>query len=282
MKTDFHCHTNCSDGMLTPSELMGLAHERGIELLAITDHDSVEVYKQLPLGVYENPEAKDKPLQLISGCEFSAVWDGGVVHIVGLGFRLEAIEVKALLARNAQAREERAERIAAVLEKMGAENALEGAKRHAGDGTIGRPHFARYLVEIGLVDSEKKAFRKYLGKGKPGAVKPLWASIPEVVSAIRAAGGVAILAHPTKYDLTRTKLLRLLDEFCDAGGNVIEVISGKQPSNETQQLVDIANERQMFCSSGSDFHQPGQPWAALGEIPVLPKNAKPVVELLAL
>lgn len=287
MKFDLHCHTNCSDGTLTPEQLLKRAISAETELLAITDHDSLAAYDVYPPGQYffseehgVTEEGESAPLQLISGCEFSAIWNGVVIHVVGLDMDLESPEVKELLANQVQRRIERGERIATYFDGVGIPNSLAGARRIAGDATLGRPHFARYLVEQGVVDSEKKAFKKYLGKGKPGDIKVKWPTVPEVVKIIDSAGGLSVIAHPVKYDFTRTKLLRLADEFKEAGGDAIEVISGKQPPNEIQQLVDAANQRGLLSSAGSDFHRPGQPWADLGKIPSLPNNAQPIWQVL--
>lgn len=287
MKFDLHCHTNCSDGTLTPEQLVQRALSAKTELLAITDHDSLAAYKEYLPGRYflseEGAVASDgqgHSLELISGCEFSAIWNGVVIHIVGLDMDLKSPEVKELLDNQLVRRIERGELIAAYFDGIGIPDSLAGAKRIAGDATLGRPHFARYLVEQGVVDSEKKAFKKYLGKGKPGDIKVKWPTVPEVVKIVEAAGGLSVIAHPVKYDFTRTKLLRLADEFKEAGGDAIEVISGKQPPNEIQQLVDAANQRGLLSSAGSDFHRPGQPWADLGKIPSLPSNAQPIWQVL--
>jgi len=277
MKIDLHCHTNRSDGTLSPEQLFQLAIERDLDVLAITDHDSIAAYKDYPPGVYESDGAQnDEGLMLISGCEFSALWSGSVIHIVGLDFDLDAQEVIDLNAETAELREQRGHSISDALAKLGIEGCYEGAKRLAGDGLVGRPHFARYLVELGVVPNEKKAFKKYLGKGKPGDTKIEWPSVEKVVKVIQSAGGVSVVAHPIHYDFTRTKLLRFFDEFKQAGGRAIEVISGKQPPNQVQQLIEIANERDLLCSQGSDFHKPDQPWAELGNIATLPKMATPV------
>lgn len=276
MKFDFHCHTSCSDGTLSPKQLIDLAFERDIEVLAITDHDTVAAYGQFPPGNYQRDHSDGRSLKLISGCEFSALWNGIVVHVVGLDFDLESSDIQQLLSRATSLREERAIRVGAALEKLGIANAYAGAKKQADKGVVARPHFARYLVESGIVPTEKKAFKKYLGKGKPGDIKVEWPSVEMVAEAVSAAGGVSILAHPVHYDLTRTKLLRLVGDFQSAGGRAIEVLSGKQPANQVQQLVDIANQNDMLSSAGSDFHRPGQPWADLGKIVALPNKATPV------
>ena len=127
-----------------------------------------------------------------------------------------------------------------------------------------------------------QAFKKYLGAGKAGDIKEQWADIPTVVSWIREAGGVAVLAHPLKYKLTRTKLVELLGEFADAGGEGMEVISGRQVPSITKDLSIMCNKHGLLASCGSDFHSADQPWAALGKVGALPESCMPVMASLAL
>lgn len=278
MKVDFHCHTHCSDGTLSPAEVIDLALEQQLDAFAITDHDSVQAYTAFPPGNYAYSSETDKYLTLISGCEFTALWSGSVIHIVGLDFDIESKPLTELLENSRLAREERSIRIAAALEKVGVTGALEGAREFALTETsvVGRPHFAKFLVKAGVVSNEKQAFGKFLGSGKLGDVKTEWPSLRRVAEVIAESNGIAIIAHPIHYDFTRTKLLRLIEDFVSYGGRGIEVISGNQPSNQVQQLTDIANQRNMLCSAGSDFHQPGQPWASLGQIMELSGAARPV------
>src|SRR5690625_4401574 len=175
-----------------------------------------------------------------------------------------------------QRREERAERIAAVLARKGFTGTLAGARALAGREAVGRPHFARYLESTGAVRSVDEAFQKYLGNGKAGDVKQMWPELEEAVAWILAAGGTPVLAHPAKYDLTRTRLRALLDDFIAAGGRAMEVSSGQQPPTLTRDLAALCNERDLWASVGSDFHQPGQSWAMLGRYSPLPDSCEPV------
>ena len=129
---------------------------------------------------------------------------------------------------------------------------------------------------MGAVKSLEEAFKKYLGTGKIGDVKQIWPQLDEVVGWIRDAGGTAVLAHPDKYHLTRSKLHRLADEFIAAGGEAIEVVSGKQDKVRTRELAKLSLEKNLLASCGSDFHQPGKFWAELGQQSPLPENCTPV------
>lgn len=271
---DLHCHTHFSDGILSPEAVIARAKERGVTVLAITDHDTIAA-----LGIAQKA-ALDAGITLISGIEFSSQWGKGGVHILGLGIDVNSPALIAAVKFQEQARNARALAIADRLSKAGFPGALSGAQEIAGNATLGRPHFAQYLVAVGAVKNINAAFKKYLGAGKPADVKYQWPLMDQVIAWIHAAGGVAVLAHPAKYELTRTKMCALVDSFVAAGGDALEVISGLQPMALTEDLLRIANERSLHASCGSDFHIPDQPWQELGSFGRLPAHAKPVWELL--
>jgi predicted metal-dependent phosphoesterase TrpH len=268
MNVDLHCHTNLSDGSLPPEELLKLAIERKIDILAITDHDNIDCYSRI--------SAPEGPLTLISGIEFSTTWKNIGIHIVGLNMDLSNPELLKGIEFQSIAREKRAILIDEKLHSLGFKDCLEGAKRYSSGQQVGRPHFAQYLVEIGAVTNIQQAFKRYLGAGKAGDIKQQWASLNDVISWIRGAGGVAVLAHPTKYKMTRTKLCLLLEDFIVLGGEAMEVISGTQTVSETQSMARLCKQYNLLASRGSDFHSPGQPWAALGMTNDLPDYCEPV------
>ncbi len=268
MLPDLHCHTTASDGRLAPQALVDAAAEAGVTVLAITDHDTTAAYDQIV--------AVPEGLTLINGIELSSRWRTIGVHVVGLNFDREHPVMQQAVTAQMQRREERAERIAAVLARKGFTGTLAGARALAGREAVGRPHFARYLESIGAVRSVDEAFQKYLGNGKAGDVKQMWPELEEAVAWILAAGGTPVLAHPAKYDLTRTRLRALLDDFIAAGGRAMEVSSGQQPPTLTRDLAALCNERDLWASVGSDFHQPGQSWAMLGRYSPLPDSCEPV------
>ena len=271
---DLHSHTYFSDGALSPEALVERAKAHGVSVLAITDHDTIA-------GVDLAHKAAVKAgIELITGIEFSSQWGKGGVHIVGLGVNPGSPGLQTAINFQAQARDARSKAIGDRLSKAGFPGALAGAQELAGEGTMGRPHFAQYLVNIGAVKNINAAFKKYLGTGKPADVKYQWPLMEEVIGWIHAAGGVSVLAHPAKYELTRMKMCALVDSFAAAGGDAVEVISGLQPMSLTQDLMNIVNARSLYASCGSDFHAPGQTWQELGSFGVLPDNVKPVWNLL--
>ena len=267
MNVDLHCHTNMSDGSLTPEQLVELANERGVDILSITDHDTLDAYSGL--------KSSSEKLRLITGIEFSSQWRKQGIHIVGLNVDPLSPSIISGVAQQKKARQDRAVKISERLNTLGFEHCLEGATLLA-DGQLGRPHFAQHLVDIGAVSNIKQAFKKYLGAGKVGDIREQWAELATVVQWIRESGGIAVLAHPTKYKMTRTKIKELLDDFCSAGGEGMEVISGLQVPSVTKDLATLCNQYGLLASCGSDFHAPGMKWAALGFVSSLPDTCKPI------
>ncbi|MEO0998249.1 MAG: PHP domain-containing protein [Pseudomonadota bacterium] len=271
MRIDLHTHTTCSDGALTPAQLIDAATGAGVDVLAITDHDSVAAYAQLgrpPRG-----------LQLVPGLELTATWRRQTVHIVGLDIDPAAAALSRFLSGQTVLRDRRAERIAAELTRAGLPPLLSAARDLAGTGQIGRVHFAGAMVAAGLSRNRRGAFRRYLGRGKAGDVRAAWPGVAASVAAIRQAGGIAVLAHPLAYGLTRSKLGELCSDFAAAGGRAIEVVSGAQAAAESAELARLAARTGLRASLGSDFHGPGQPWRTLGGTPALPAGAQPAWEL---
>ena len=271
---DLHSHTQFSDGTLTPAELLACASEMQVDTLAITDHDNVDGLKDLAaLGAGE-PCA----VNLIAGIELSTHWKSVGIHVLGLNIDPDSAAIEEAARVQMQARWKRAEQISSNLSKQGLDGALEGAQKIAGGRFIGRPHLAQWLVEQGKVKDMQAAFKQYLGSGKAGDVKQLWAEMSQVVAWIRDAGGIAVMAHPLKYKLTRTRLKRLLDDFIAAGGEGVEVVSGQQQHHETVAMAELCHDKGLLGSCGSDFHSPGRPWSELGRFAGLPSSVTPVWE----
>ena len=268
MIIDLHTHTTASDGELTPQELIGRAEQLGVDMLAITDHDSIDGLQ----AVIDRPST----VALVPGVELSCVWGRQLIHVVGLAIATGSPVLTAGLDSQQQARLRRAELIAEKLERYGFLGAYEYAAGLAGEGQIGRPHFARFLVECGHVNSEKQAFKKFLGAGKPCDIKLTWPALDVVVSWIRESGGIAVLAHPLHYKMTNTRLGALTADFREAGGRALEVVSGRQPDDRTRMLASLASRFELLASVGSDFHRPGMGWNELGQMGELPKSCLPV------
>jgi predicted metal-dependent phosphoesterase TrpH len=267
---DLHAHSTASDGTLSPAELMQHAHAAGVNVMALTDHDTTA-------GI---AEARDTATQLgmefIPGIELSVTWDNRTVHIVGLGIDENSEPIQAGIKKLMDFRQRRAEEIGRRLEKAGYPDMYEKAKAYSNGRLIGRVHFARALVAAGHADTVGAVFKKFLVGGKPGFVPGAWAELGDVVKWIREAGGRAIIAHPARYDMTRTKLRQLIADFKELGGEGFEVCSGSHSKDDVNTMAQHARDFDLLASAGSDFHGPENPWVNLGQLAPIPQGLKPV------
>ncbi len=270
---DLHCHSTASDGVLSPRELVRRAAAQGVDYLALTDHDELS-------GLIDaRATASEHGMELVAGVEVSITWRNSTVHIVGLRVDPDHALLACGLQQNRAGRSLRAERMAEELARLGIAGALEGAYAFASNkALIGRTHFARFLVERGVVKDVKTVFKKYLVKGKPGYVNHEWASLQDAVTWIHAAGGQAVLAHPGRYHFGRERMRDLLREFKELGGDAIEVVTGSHTADQVPIYADLAVEFDFLASVGSDFHAPGEGGRELGRLTPLPLRCRPVWE----
>ncbi|MCH2189543.1 MAG: PHP domain-containing protein [Gammaproteobacteria bacterium] len=272
-KYDLHSHSYYSDGSLSPTELVLKATERGITHLALTDHDTLD-------GLGEASRAADKlGLNFINGVELSCTWEKLLIHVVGLNVDPSNKILQRAIKSNKQRRESRAESMYEDLEQNDIDIRETVIRNLKGRGVPTRPHFADALVEHGFAKDKKQAFKRYLVKGKPGYIPMLWPDLNEIAKAITSAGGVAVLAHPMRYKLTRTKLSLLIKDMVAAGVKGIEICTASTDKQQIKMLSDLAQKFRLVASVGSDFHSETQPWAKLGQTEPLPKELTPVWNL---
>ena len=249
MRIDFHTHTTCSDGQYTPEELVQKAAAAGICALAITDHDAVS-------GIARGKQAaKAFPqLQIFPGIEISAK-ENPQLHILGYGIDGENADLQAYITRNRTLRQGRRERMLAFLAEKGVPLTIEEVAAANNGCTTGRPHFAKTMLLKGYVSSVSEAFERYLGtpeflqkveRPKPTAV--------ESIHLIQAAGGIAVLAHPAKLNLSQPDFLQLLSTLCKAGLRGIEAYYSTHSPEEMAWYAEVAAQHGLFCTCGSDFH----------------------------
>ena len=269
---DLHSHSTASDGSLSPSALVRLAKLRGIDVLALTDHDNIDGIREARL------EAEQVGLQLIAGAEISVSWGNTTIHIVGLNLDIDNPVLLRGLQRLCEFRQWRSEEIARRLAKKRIEGALDGARAFAKGNIIGRVHFARFLIEQGHAKDMRQVFRRYLVQGKPGYVPGDWATLEEALDWIHAAGGQAAIAHPARYRLSATRLRQLLGEFQELRGSALEVVSGSHSRDEIQRMAQLCSRSGLLASAGSDYHGPENPYMDMGKLPVMPVNCVPVWE----
>jgi len=274
LNADLHSHSTVSDGVLTPSDLAIRAKRNGVELWALTDHDEVS-------GVAEaRAAAADLRLPFVAGVEVSVTWAGKTVHIVGLQVDETNPQLLAGLANTRSGRERRARDMAQDLQqRAGIAGVYEGALKYVGNpDLISRSHFARYLAEIGAASSVSDAFKHFLTEGKPGYVPHRWANLKEAVSWIREAGGVAVIAHPGRYDLTPLAFDCFFREFKAYGGVAIETVTGSHTLDQYAEYAGIAARYGFLSSRGSDFHSPEDFEVDIGHLQALPRDSVPVWE----
>lgn len=279
LNIDLHCHSNASDGTLPPEELVARAAERGVTLLALTDHDETD-------GLAAARAAADQAgIAFINGVEISVSWRKHTLHIVGLGIDPSHPALIAGLEQVRGGRRLRAQKMADELAKVGLGGTLEGAYRFASNpNMIGRTHFARYLVESGKCKDVKSVFNRYLATGKPGYVPHQWADLADAIAWIRGSGGIAVLAHPGRYmvgknSMGKTTMRELLTEFVELGGQALEVVTGSHTPPQYAEFARYAAEFGLLASCGSDFHGPHESYRDLGRLPDLPEGCHPVWEL---
>jgi len=267
---DLHSHSTASDGTLSPAGLLAKARDAGVDVLALTDHDTLD-------GIAEaRAAARQQGVGLIAGVEISVTWKAMTLHVLGLNVDPHNPGLLAGLQGLCDTRDARAREIGRRLEKRGIPGALEGADRLSQGKILSRTHFAHFLVESGRAASVREVFRHYLVKGKPGYVRGEWAPMEQALGWIRDAGGLPVIAHPARYRLTRTRLRTLLGEFSDCGGVGLEVVSGSHSRDETLHMAAVAREHKLFASCGSDYHGPEKPWVELGALRRFPDGCIPI------
>lgn len=276
LNADLHSHSVVSDGTLEPEDLAARAKANGVSLWALTDHDEVA-------GQHRAIKAAAQlGLPYLTGTEISITFAGHTVHIVGLGFDPDNVELCRGLQATRGGRTQRARDIAKALAEVGIPDAFEGALRHAGNTElISRTHFARFLVESKVCDDTQEVFRHFLVDGKPGFVPHRWATLGDAVRWITQAGGEAVIAHPARYKISANEEYALFSEFKAHGGRAVEVVTGSHSPDEYLRYADMALEFDLMASRGSDFHSPTESRIDLGTLPALPSQLTPVWEALA-
>jgi len=266
MKADLHCHSYYSDGAHSPEYLLDRAISRGITHLALTDHDCVEG------GLVLRNSVKPAGLTLIDGVEISALWGTVEVHIVGLCIDPLNPALNEVLTTQQQRRYSRVSEISKAMEKadiLGLEHYIKKLPCCA----PGRRHISEFLIKSGKYNKVKTAFRQ-ISRGGRFYVPPQWCSLKQAVEAIKIAGGLAILAHPHRYPISKSKMASLLTAFSDVKGDGMEVSYSNLDRHIRDTLGEQCAEAGLWASQGSDFHDQDAHWMDLGRIDGLPESCK--------
>ena len=270
-RIDLHCHSTFSDGVLTPEAVASRAAAHGVDIWALTDHDEISGVKSA------RAVAQDLGMTFLGGVEISVTWANQTVHIVGLGVDEDQHDLVEGLRATRAGRADRARRIGDNLAKLGMPGAYEGVLPLAGNPElISRTHFARYLVQAGYCPDVQTVFDRYLSDQGPAHEPMQWAKLQDAVRWIRGAGGIAVIAHPGRYDYTPLQRDAFFSEFKDIGGQGIEVVTGSHTPHQYHEYAQIARDYDFLASCGSDFHSPTESRHDLGSLPALPADLKPV------
>ncbi len=247
---DFHCHTTASDGEYTPTEIVKLAKEQGIHTLAITDHDTVD-------GLEEAVKAGQKyGVEIIPGVELNVEVPKGQMHILGyyIDYNSESFqkEMKAM-------QEDRNNRNKGYIEefnKIGINMTMEDIKKYAPGNVIGKPHFARYLLEHGYVSNIEEAFQKYIKTPNFKKIKRKVIPVEQAIKIIKDAGGIVVIAHPITLKLSDEELEAKIKELKEIGIDGVECYNSIHTEDDINKLTKIAFENDLLITAGSDFHGP--------------------------
>ncbi|AWA48906.1 PHP domain-containing protein [Acinetobacter junii] len=265
---DLHTHTHISDGTFSPEQLVQAAVDLKIHMLAVTDHDTMDGLSSA------RKYAQDHDIQIISGVEISSQWSrpntkkSYGVHIVALNMQDET-PIQAMLENQKKVRAERAKVICDLLEKCIDFDIYPDviAKVDGQADRVTRTHIAKTLVEKNIVSRPQQAFDRFLKEGKKAFVKFEGLGLKDTIDVIHASQGFAVLAHPTRYDLSATNIRYLIELFAEAGGDAVELPPSIEPAS-TRQMVDrMIQQFDLAVSIGSDFHGENMPWIKLGNTP---------------
>jgi predicted metal-dependent phosphoesterase TrpH len=262
MKFDLHCHSHFSDGKHTANFLIERALANNVTHLALTDHDCTDVH--VDLDSYQE-------LTIIKGVEISCAWMNHEFHIVGLGINARQSQLKNLLFSQQQKRRQRVREMDAKLVKIG----IHGLLPYMSDLSAvaqTRSHVADFLVQRQFCNTRKKVFKQYLNENGKAYVRAHWCTLEEAVEAITSGGGIAVLAHPGRYGINRTKLSCLVDAFREVGGQALECTYPSISIKMQAHLLKLAVDNGLYVSGGSDFHDASATWTDVGKFPTLPES----------
>lgn len=240
---DLHCHTNASDGLLSPVEVIYIAAQKGLSAIAITDHDTISGYSE------GKRAALDCGIDLITGIEINTDWFGKEIHILGYGFDPESQDLKIRLNDIRRKRKDRIIKIVNKLNEIGLKLNTEEVASKARGISVGRPHVAQVMVDKGYARSVKDAFENYLAIGAKAYVPRYKLKPEEAINIIDKAGGIAVLAHPGIQDLFCE-----ISPWMEAGLQGIEVYHPEHNKENIIRYSELARKKRLIITGGSDFH----------------------------
>ncbi len=260
---DLHVHSNCSDGTLSPTQIVSLAIEKKLTAFALTDHDTVDGVEEA-ISAAKASALKGHPIIVIPGVELSASYKGEDIHILGLCLDHHNPILLQALKEAANERESRNNKMCSNLQKVGIPITVEKMKADCKDAVLTRAHFAKFLLKEGYVSSMKEAFTKYLDSSSPYYVTREYLTPKQAIELILQADGIPVLAHPLLYKLTPTQLKILIQDLKSYGLLGIEAIYSCNVNNDEAYVKSLARKYNLFITGGSDFHGSVKPDIDLG------------------
>jgi predicted metal-dependent phosphoesterase TrpH len=247
---DLHMHTTCSDGTMTPRQIIAHAKAKGMKVISVTDHDTISHISDILR------EAEGSGIEVIPGTEVSAEYDSrGTMHILGYYIDPTNDEIYIMLQQFRDGRDERNPKIIERLNELGVNIDYSDVLKEAAGQSVGRPHIARVMLNKGYVSSTKEAFDRYLAKGAPAYFDRVRFYPERIISVIHAAGGLAFLAHPKQLGIKKKdELEKLLIELMQYGLDGIEVYSSCHSAKDIAIYLELARKYDLLISGGSDFH----------------------------
>ncbi|HEX6727594.1 MAG TPA: PHP domain-containing protein [Nitrospira sp.] len=257
-RLDLHLHTTHSDGSCTPTEVVNMAHQAGVTSLAITDHDIVT-------GVAEAMAAGQQcGIEIIPGVEISSLAGNSELHILAYFLEWQDSDLLARLKTLREGRHRRNPQIIERLQALGIDITYDEVRALACTDSIGRPHIARVLMDKHVVASAKEAFDRFLAEGKPAYVPRELPSPAEAISWIKAARGLAVLAHPTWVKVAEQPLVDLVRQLKADGLDGVEVYYSTHAERQTREYLSLAQQLGLLVTGGSDFHGVTKPDIEVG------------------
>ncbi len=269
---DLHSHTLYSDGSLTVDDLISHVVNHGVETLAITDHDSVGAHLEI------KERALELPCNIIPGVEISCQFGNREIHIVGLQIDPANKVLTEFLQQQQSYRRQRLLEFAAKLEKAGVSGVGEKVETINAEA-VTRTHLSQLLVEMGVAPDANRVFKRWIGRKGRAYVPARWPTLEKVVEVIGKAGGIAVVAHPGRYQLSRKQLKQLLEQFHLAGGRAVELAYPNADLTLIRWLAERSSQLGLLASQGADFHNPDWRWVKPGHFPTLPSTVQPVWEM---
>ena len=256
---DLHSHSTVSDGTMTPESVIGLAKTQNLSAIALTDHDCIDGLEAAMA------EGKQQGIEVVPGLEISAKFDKGTMHILGFFIDPQAGSLRKQLNQLQEGRRQRNPRIVKKLQSLGLDITYDEVVEASGGGQVGRPHFAKVLIQKGYVSSIEEAFEKFLKKGAPGYMEKFGFSPQKSIELIHQAGGVAVIAHPFTLGLSTSEMEQgVMSDLKRAGLDGIEVYYSKNSPRDTLHYMRLCDNFELLPSGGSDFHGENKPGINLG------------------